>query len=126
MKLIFADILMVMHLLWAGFMVIGLPLGLYLRSSALRWIHFAGMFVTAFIAAINTYCPLTIWEEILRWGGEEGLTHHGNFLTHHISKILYPGVEPQTIRIATIIWGLATLFSMVLVPPGRQAAAKKP
>ena len=125
MKPLLADILMVMHFLWASFMVIGLPLGLLMRSRTLRWIHFAGMSVTAFIAAVNAYCPLTIWEEILRWDSEYEFAHRGNFLANHLSNILYPNVEPSIIRLGTVLWGVATLLAMILIPPGRHTHREK-
>jgi hypothetical protein len=106
-------------------MVIGLPLGLFLRSRVFRWIHFVGMFVTALIAAVNVYCPLTIWEEILRWDSEHEFTQRGNFLAHHLSNVLYPDLEPWIIRTGTVFWGVATLLAMILVPPGRHTDQDK-
>jgi hypothetical protein len=119
MKPILADTLMFLHFLWAAFMVLGLPIGLMTRSRILRWVHFTGMLLTALIALVGAYCPLTIWEETLRWGGSGATNHDGNFLARHLSNILYPNVKPWFIRVATISWGAATVFAMVLVPPGR-------
>jgi len=112
-----ADLLMIIHFLWAAFMILGLPIGLIAHSSALRWTHFIGMLITAAIAMMGAYCPLTIWEEILRWEGDSGLTHGGSFLAHHMSKVLYPNLEPWIIRAASVIWGVITLLAMLLVPP---------
>ena len=126
MNLLLADTLMVIHFLWAAFMVIGLPVGILSGSRVLRWVHFIGMSTTALIAAVNTYCPLTLWEDLLRWEGNPAARQGGNFLARHLSHILYPDVEPWFIRTATVIWGLATLLAMVLVPPGRKAFGKTP
>ena len=112
-----ADLLMIIHFLWAAFMILGLPIGLITHSSALRWTHFIGMLITAAIAMTGAYCPLTIWEEILRWEGNSGLTHSDSFLAHHMSKVLYPNLEPWIIRAASVIWGVITLLAMLLVPP---------
>lgn len=122
MKILFADILMFLHLLWAVFMVFGLPIGLVIRSRVFRWVHFVGMTATALIAIINVYCPLTFLEESLRWNGNTALEHSGNFLAHHLSNILYPDVKPWFIRAATIAWGAATVIAMVLVPPGQNVS----
>jgi hypothetical protein len=118
MKPFFADILMLLHFLWAAFMVIGLPLGLLLRSPTLRWVHFGGMVITAIIAAAGMYCPLTVWEEALRWESDPGFAYGGSFLARHLSPILYPRIEPWMIRSASVIWGVLTIVSMILKWPG--------
>jgi hypothetical protein len=118
--IIMADILMIIHFLWAAFMVIGLPLGLYLRSPALRWTHFIGMAVTALFAASGRYCPLTVWEEALRWKTDPGFTYEGSFLANHLSSILYPQIQPWILRGASVFWVALTILAMTLVKPGRR------
>ncbi len=119
-----ADLLMIIHFLWAAFMVVGLPLGLYLRSPALRWFHFIGMFLTAFFAAANIYCPLTVWEEMLRWEGESAVIHGGSFLARHLSAVLFPDLPPGILRAASVAWGTITLVAMVIVPPGQRRSSE--
>jgi hypothetical protein len=115
-----ADLLMIIHFLWAAFMVIGLPLGLWLRSAALRWVHFWGMALTALFAATGMYCPLTVWEEWLRWKTDPGFSFEESFLAHHLSSILYPQIEPWMLRSASVFWGALTVLAMVVVRPGRE------
>lgn len=111
---------MIIHFLWAAFMVIGLPLGLILRSPALRWIHFWGMMITTFIAAVGMYCPLTVWEEMLRWKTDQSFHFNGGFLAHYLSSILYPQIEPWVLRGASILWGALTVLAMVVIKPKRK------
>ena len=120
-----ADTLMVIHFLWAAFMVLGLPLGLILRSPALRWAHLAGMLITAFFAVTGMYCPLTVWEETLRWETDPGFTHEGSFLARHLSGILYPRVDPWVVRGASVAWGFLTLLFMVVKWPGPPLARRQ-
>jgi hypothetical protein len=120
MKAFLPDILMLLHFLWAAFMVIGLPLGLWLRSPTLRWIHFGGMAITAIIAAAGLYCPLTVWEETLRWEADRSFSFEEGFLAHHLSSILYPQIEPWILRSASVLWGTLTALAMVVVRPGRK------
>lgn len=120
MKPFFADILMIIHLLWAAFMVIGLPLGLLLKSPTLRWVHFWGMAATAFFAAAGMYCPLTVWEESLRWEADRNFSFDGGFLAQHLSSILYPKIEPWVLRSASVFWGALTVLAMVVIKPGRR------
>ena len=112
-----ADLLMILHFLWVLFMILGLPLGLYLGSPALRWAHFSGMLLTAFFAATGMYCPLTTWEEALRWQGDPGFSYGESFLARHLAPVLYPRIQPWVIRAASLAWGLVTLLSMVLKKP---------
>ena len=112
-----ADLLMIIHFLWAVFMVIGLPLGLLLRSPVLRWAHFLGMVVTAFFAGAGMYCPLTVWEEALRWRGDPISSYEGSFLAHHLSSILYPRIEPWILRGASVAWGVLTIAAMIMIRP---------
>ncbi len=112
------DILMIIHLLWVVFMVIGLPLGLLLRSPLLRWAHLVGMIITGFYAILGMYCPLTTWEEQLRWQADPGFSYHGSFLAEHLSPILYPQIEPWTIRAASVTWAILTMITVVARWPG--------
>lgn len=113
-----ADLLMILHFLWVAFMILGLPLGLFFRSPALRWTHFIGMSVTAFFAISGFFCPLTVWEEELRGRAVPGFGSSGSFLANHLSAVLYPAVEAWVTRAASAIWGGITLLAMVLLPPG--------
>lgn len=116
---IYADIIMIVHLIWVLFMILGLPLGLWLRSTTLRWIHAGGMAITAFFAATGIYCPLTTWEEALRLNTDPGFGHEGSFLARYLSAALYPQAEPWILRIITILWGLLTFWGMIVIKPGR-------
>ncbi len=115
-----ADILMIIHLLWVIFMILGLPLGLLLRSPTLRWIHFAGMTVTALIAAVGIFCPLTTWEEQLRRAADPYFSFEGSFLARHLGPILYPDISAAVLRWVSVGWGVLTVVSMVLWRPGKE------
>ena len=121
MKPFLADTLMIIHFLWAAFMVVGLPLGLYLRSPILQWAHFFGMVLTAFFAATGMYCPLTVWEETLRRRTDPGFSFEGSFLAKHLSSILYPQIEPWILRSASVFWGTLTLLAMIVVKPWKKS-----
>lgn len=113
-----ADAFMIFHLLWVLFMILGLPLGLWLRSPTLRWVHFGGMAITTFFAATGTYCPLTVLEETLRWKSNPGFSYGGSFLVRFLSPILYPQIQPWVIRMASVVWGMLTLLCLFLKRPG--------
>ncbi len=108
--------LMITHLLWVAFMILGLPLGLYLLSPVIRWAHLIGMALTAGIAAAGAYCPLTTWEEALRWKTMPGFSYEGSFLAHTLEPILYPSVSPAILRWASVAWGILTLACAAIWP----------
>ena len=114
------DILMVIHLLWAAFMIIGLPLGIALKSPLIRWAHLVGMVITGFFAVIGIYCPLTTWEEQLRWQADPGFSYKGSFLAEQLAKVLYPQIEPWIIRSASITWMVLTILAITVYRPKKE------
>ncbi len=112
-----ADLIMIVHLAWVIFMIVGLPLGLLVKSPTLRWIHFIGMMVTGTFAALGMYCPLTIWEEGLRRAIQPDFSYGGSFLARHLGPILYPDISPALLNRASMFWGLLTLASMIIWKP---------
>jgi hypothetical protein len=120
-----ADLIVIVHFLWVLFMVLGMPLGLWLQSPAFRWIHFGGMTATAFLAAAGWDCPLTVWEEALRRGADPGFSYGGSFLARHLSPILYPQIEPWILRSASVFWGALTILTMVMIKPEKRTGNSK-
>jgi hypothetical protein len=112
-----ADLLLLTHALWVLFMIVGLPLGLLFRSSAIRWVHFLGMSATALFAATGVYCPLTIWEEGARQSADPGFSYGGSFLARHLGPILYPELSPALLRGISVGWFLITVLSMIIWRP---------
>ena len=119
-----ADTLMLIHFLWVVFMIVGLPLGIALRSPVLRWAHCIGMLITAFFASAGMYCPLTTWEEGLRRAADPAFTYRGSFLARHLGPILYPDLSPAVIRSVSVAWFALTLIAMAVWKPGRTSRKK--
>jgi hypothetical protein len=115
-----ADFLMLIHLLWAAFMIIGLPLGIALKSPLIRWGHLFGMVITGFFAVIGMYCPLTTWEEQLRWQSDPGFSYRGSFLAEKLAKVLYPRIDPWIIRFVSITWMILTILAMFAYRPAKK------
>jgi hypothetical protein len=120
-----ADVIMIVHLIWVIFMVLGLPLGLLLKNATLRWLHAAGMTLTVFYALIGAYCPLTVLEEQLRWGSDPGFSYGGSFIASRLAPILYPDVRPELLRWASITWFALTIGLLVVIYPGKPLLLKK-
>ena len=87
-----ADALLVVHLLFIVFVVIG---GLLvLRWPGLAWLHLPSVAWAIWIEASGGICPLTPWENRLRsLAGEAG--YQGGFIEHYLLPIIYPpGLTP--------------------------------
>ena len=84
---VLADAVVVLHLLFVVFAVLG---GLL----ALRWrwipfVHLAALAWAAWVEFSGAICPLTPLENQLRtWGGEAG--YGGGFIEHYLLPMLYP------------------------------------
>jgi hypothetical protein len=82
-----ADLVLVVHLLFVLFVVLG---GLLvLRWPAVAWLHIPAAVWGVLIEYTGWICPLTPLENSLRVrGGEAG--YSGGFIQHYIQPLLYP------------------------------------
>ena len=82
-----ADAVLVLHLAFVVFVVLG---GLLvLRAPRLAWLHLPAAAWGAIIELFGFVCPLTPLENRLRrLGGEE--TYSGGFIEHYVASLLYP------------------------------------
>jgi hypothetical protein len=134
---ILADLIVVIHfawilfMLWGFFLTLGSVIGLCVfGSQALRcrrfmdrWIfrtlHLGGIAFVALLAALDQYCPLTIWEYNLRRAADPNLAWPGSFIVRWIERLVYPDVPPLAIVIPTIGIALFTLLAYLLCPPNQ-------
>lgn len=132
---ILADIVVVMHLAWISFMLLGFILTLcgffstyVLRTSADRWkgffdrwlfrtFHLLGIAAVSFLAIMGKYCPLTIWENSLRAKYDPTLTYPGSCIVHYIEKLIYLEVNISILMKFTIFIALFTVFVFMIKPP---------
>ena len=93
---IIADLLVVLHLAFVAFVILG---GfLVLRWPRLVWVHVPVALWGALIEFAGWICPLTPWENRLRRaGGEAGYT--GGFVEHYVLPVLYPDGLTREVQI---------------------------
>lgn len=98
-----ADLVLVAHLAFVGFVVLG---GLLVwRWRRLAWVHVPVALWGAAIAITGFTCPLTPLENRLqRLGGQAG--YEGGFIEHYITAALYPA---GLTREAQMVLGTAVL-----------------
>ena len=92
-----ADLVLVAHLAFVGFVVLG---GfLVLRWRRLAWIHVPVALWGGAIVVTGFTCPLTPLENrLLGLGGRAG--YQGGFIEHYVTAALYPGGLTRQTQIA--------------------------
>jgi len=84
---VLADAVLVLHLAFVAFAVVGGLLAL--RWRWLPWLHLPALGWAAFVEFSGRTCPLTPLENALRRaGGAAG--YEGGFVEHYIVPLLYP------------------------------------
>ena len=95
--LILADLLVVFHVAFVGFVVLGALLAL--RWPRLAWIHLPCAVWGALIEFTGWVCPVTSLEIRFRQlGGQAGYT--GDFVEHYLLPMLYPQVLTRPVQVA--------------------------
>ena len=91
-----ADVILLLHVLFVGFVVLGLALiaagGLFgwswVRNPWFRLVHVVAIGIVVVQSWFGAICPLTIWEMALR-SQAEGATYTGTFISYWLGRMLY-------------------------------------
>ena len=94
--LLVADLILLGHVLFVLFVVLGLALILigklidwsWVRNPWFRLGHLAAISIVALQSWLGRICPLTTWEMALRARSGEGV-YSGSFVTHWLESLLY-------------------------------------
>jgi hypothetical protein len=119
-----ADAMLVTHVLFVVFVVLGLILvfvGGYLlwqwvRNPWFRVTHLLGIGVVVVQSWFGVICPLTIWEMELRLKAGETI-YEGSFLTHWLGELLYLQAPWWVFVACYTVFGGLVLSSWFLVRP---------
>lgn len=85
--LIAADLVLVAHVLFIGFVVVGSFLTW--RWPRVIWVQLPAMVYGALVELAGFACPLTAMQNyLLRRGGEAG--YRGGFISHYLVQVIYP------------------------------------
>jgi hypothetical protein len=120
-----ADALLVTHFLLASFIAGGLPLvwlgaaagWRWVRNAWFRYLHLAAIAIVALESLLGIACPLTVWEDLLR-----GSLRPHSFVGRWVHRLLYYNAPEQLFTVLYVVWALATLLTLRLVPPRKRAA----
>ncbi|PON19632.1 DUF2784 domain-containing protein [Candidatus Entotheonella serta] len=121
-----ADVILMMHALFVGFVVFGLVLIVIGTVTKWRWVrnpwfrvaHLVAIGIVVVQAWLGMTCPLKIWENRARQaGGNIGYT--GSFMQHWLHEILFYDFEPWVFTLIYTLFGLLVGLTWVLAPPTR-------
>jgi hypothetical protein len=119
-----ADALLVVHFLIAAFITgglvlvwIGAALGwTWVLNPWFRYLHLGAIAFVAAEALLGVMCPLTVWEDTLR-----GNVPAESFVGRWVRTLLYYRAPEWVFTTGYVLWTLATLLTLWLVPPRRRA-----
>jgi hypothetical protein len=120
----FADLLLITHLGFVAFVIVGLVLILCGGYCGWRWIrnpwfraaHLAGIVLVAVQAWCGVICPLTTLEMHLRErAGDQ--TYEGSFIAHWLQKLLYYEAPPWVFIVCYTLFALAVAGSWLKFRP---------
>ncbi|MGH8669968.1 MAG: DUF2784 domain-containing protein [Burkholderiales bacterium] len=120
-----ADVLVLVHLGIVAFIVGGLILvwlgaaldWRWVRNRWFRYLHLAAIAFVAAEALLGIACPLTVWEDMLRGG-----VRPESFVARWVHRLIFYRAPEWVFTAAYLLWTLATLATLRLVPPRRKAA----
>jgi hypothetical protein len=119
-----ADLIVVVHLAYVGFVVLALPmflLGAYLdwhwvRNFWIRTVHLVMISVVVAEAVLGIDCPLTVWENQLRVRAD-GSDYPGSFVGRWANELLFYEAPPWAFTTLYCLFGVAVLATLVWIPP---------
>ena len=125
-----ADLVVVVHFLYAMTIVIGLLLILlgiplrwqWIRNLKLRLIHLAMILIVVAESWLGIECPLTKLEKYLRATAGE-TSYRGDFIANLVHDVLFFEFSTQTFTWIYTAFGLLVAATWVFAPPRRRKPA---
>lgn len=119
-----ADLVLILHVSFVTFVVVGLVAILcggfrgwkWIRSPLFRSAHLGAIGVVVIQAWLGIICPLTILEHHLR--EKAGVyTYSGSFIAHWLHKALFFQVAPWIFGLCYTLFGIAVIYSWTKYRP---------
>ena len=126
--LIAAVAILLLHVLFVGFVVIGLVLILVGKLRGWGWVHrfwlrIAHLSAIGFVVLqswLGAICPLTRWEMNLR-GLAGDATYEGAFIAHWLQTLLYYQAPTWVFTLGYTLFAALVVASWFWVPPRRKS-----
>jgi len=95
-----ADAVVVLHLLWIVFLILGALPGRHWPW--VRWTHLASLALSVVLQVFGWICPLTHLEVWLRRLGS-AQPYEGTFIRHYVDQLVYAEIPRGALLIGTLI-----------------------
>lgn len=126
-----ADLLLLGHVLFVAFVVLGLALILvggglhwhWVRNPWFRTVHLVAIAVVVLQSWLGAICPLTTWEMALREKAGDAV-YHGAFVAHWLETLLYYQAPAWVFALVYTLFGAFVAAAWYWVPP-RQLRREK-
>ena len=125
-----ADLIVVSHLAYVAFVVLGLALILlggllrwgFVRRPGFRWTHLLCTVIPPLEGLAGVTCPLTDWEYDLRQQAGETAAE-GSFVGRLAHDILFVEASEETLVACYVAFALTVIAAMVFIRPRRKRPA---
>lgn len=95
-----ADLVVLIHLLWIVFLIVGALPGA--RWPWVKWTHLGALVFSVVLQLFGWVCPITHLEVWLRQAG--GATpYEGTFIRHYLESLVYARLPPTAIFLGTLV-----------------------
>jgi len=124
-----ADLIVVLHLGYVLFVIVGLVLiwlGValgwgWVRRPAFRVPHLVCTLIVPIEALVGYVCPLTTWERELRWRAGQH-PEEISFMGRLARDLLFYEAPPWVFTLSYVVFGLVVLATFLFVPMRRRWA----
>jgi hypothetical protein len=124
--LLAADVLLLGHVLFVAFVVLGLALVLigkslswtWVRNPWFRFVHLAAIGIVVLQSWIGLICPLTTWEMALRERADD-VVYSGSFISHWLESLLYFQAPAWVFTLCYTVFAIIVAASWFWVRPRR-------
>ena len=120
----FADLVLLTHIAFVGFVVVGLLVILgggyrgwrWIRNPWFRAAHLAAIALVVVQAWFGIVCPLTVLEMHFREAAGDS-TYGGTFIAHWLRRLLFYDAPPWAFGVCYTLFGLAVIGSWLKFRP---------
>ena len=124
--LIAANALLLLHVLFVGFVVFGLLLVFIGKLLHWRWVrilwlrlaHLAAIVIVVLQSWLGIICPLTVWEMGLRSKAGASI-YDGSFIAHWLQTLLYYDAPAWAFTLLYSLFGSLVVIAWYWVKPQR-------
>jgi len=123
-----ADILLIVHLLYVSFTVIGEIVILvgsalslhFVRNRAFRIAHLCAILLVVLEAVLGIMCPLTTWEYELRLKAGQRVEADVSFVARLVRSIIFYDFPQWVFTTLYIGFGALVLATYIFIPPEKR------